>query len=260
MFGVSPLKYGFGRFWTRGLSTAAERGFADGLKGEELLNAVLGLSHKHRAEHFDTVVVGFTDIYGRLLGKRYDIDYFLNGVTAAEDIKTSKACNYTMAIDLPMNPLEGFEYCNWEKGFGDFVLKPDVETFRVAAWLNRTLIILCDVIDPNTGEMLPIAPRSVLKNAISKLDSVVKEKGIAKKGVIVNAATELEFYLYDNSYDECAQLDYRINPSSSFNAGSYFGQSSSTGLVSPAGRYMEDYHVLQGTRNEDFYQKFRGAL
>eukprot|EP00924_Labyrinthula_sp_SR-Ha-C_P010099 snap_masked-scaffold_40-processed-gene-2.21-mRNA-1 protein AED:0.02 eAED:0.03 QI:0/-1/0/1/-1/1/1/0/495 len=197
------------------------------LLGESLLSELQ--SSNTVREEYDTVIVGFSDIYGRLLGKRYDVDYFLSsGYTG------SKACDYTMAVDMPMNPLEGFKFASWSQGFGDLHLKPDVHSLRPAAWLDKTLLILCDVCNSN-GDLVPIAPRSILKNSLEKLDSLGSP-------VTVNAATELEYYLYETSYEEANELGYEYSK------------------LKPAGYYSEDYHILQGTRNESYTQAARRAL
>ncbi len=171
------------------------------------------------AEAIDTVVVGFTDHYGRVHGKRFDASFFLE--EAHEH--GSHACDYLLTADMEMEPVPGYQYANWELGYGDFHMVPDISTLRIADWLDRTALVLCDLHDPKTHEMVPVAPRSILKRQLA----MAADAGFAAKG-----ASELEYYLFEDSYREAAELRYQ-------------------GLR-PAGWYIEDYHLLQGTR-EEFY-------
>lgn len=111
----------------------------------------------------DTIIVGYTDIYGRLLGKRYDVDNYFD--TVHKD--GTHACTYSLAVDMGMNPLEGFDLASWSTGFGDFHLVPDVSSARRAAWLDKTVLVLCDIHDNTSDELLSIAPRSVLQTQVS---------------------------------------------------------------------------------------------
>ncbi len=171
------------------------------------------------AEAIDTVVVGFTDHYGRVHGKRFDASFFLE---EAHEHGTH-ACDYLLTADMEMEPVPGYRYANWELGYGDFHMVPDISTLRIADWLDRTALVLCDLHDPKTHEMVPVAPRSILKRQLAR----TADAGFAAKG-----ASELEYYLFEDSYREAAELRYQ-------------------GLR-PAGWYIEDYHLLQGTR-EEFY-------
>mmetsp|Transcript_506 Transcript_506/g.677 ORF Transcript_506/g.677 Transcript_506/m.677 type:complete len:502 (+) Transcript_506:115-1620(+) len=195
-------------------------------EGAEILND-LSVSGK-----VDTVIVGYTDLYGRLLGKRYDADCFAN-----ECLKNgTHACTYTFAVDMPMNPLEGFDFASWDKGFGDLHLVPDTNSLRRAAWLDRTLLILCDVYDSTTHDLIPIAPRSLLRNMLSQVEEVIGG------GCKVKSASELEYYLYNTSFREANEKGYRYSE------------------LEPAGWYSEDYHILQASRTEPFHQKVRNML
>ncbi len=175
----------------------------------------------------DTVVVGFTDHYGRLVGKRFDADFYL---AEGADHGTN-ACDYLLTVDMEMNPLPGFAFASWERGYGDVHLVPDAATLRKAAWLSKSAIVLCDVHDVKSGELVSIAPRSMLVAQVEKL---------AASGFEAFAASELEYYLFRDSYRGAAQKGWR-------------------GL-DPAGDYLEDYHVLQGTREEPFTAVARRAL
>jgi glutamine synthetase len=185
------------------------------------------LAAKVRSGVIDTVLLGFTDVYGRLMGKRCDAEFFLHRVL--ED--GTHACDYLLTVDMEMNPVAGYNFANWHKGYGDFHLVPDLETLRVASWLDRTAMVLCDVKNEATHELVPQAPRSILKRQIERAKNL---------GYTVQASTELEYYLFRDSYRDAFQKGY-------------------SGLE-PAGWYLEDYHALQGARAEDFHGAFRRHL
>jgi len=175
----------------------------------------------------ETVVTGFTDHYGRLVGKRCDAQYFLDQVAA----HGTHACNYLFTVDMEMEPLPGFAFASWELGYGDVHLVPDLTTLRTAAWLENTALVLCDVHDPRTHAPAAVAPRSILRNQIARAQ---------QQGFTAMAATELEYYLYRTSYRDAAQRGY---------AG-----------LDAASWYLEDYHLLQGARTEDFHAAARRHL
>jgi glutamine synthetase len=177
--------------------------------------------------NIDTVLAVFPDIYGRLLGKRFEVDYFLAQVADAG----THACDYLLTVDMEMEPVPGYDFANWQKGYGDFQLVPDFQTLRSASWLERTAIILCDVKSEATHALIPQAPRSLLRTQI---------EAAAQRGFDVMAGSELEYYLFRNSYRDAAAAEYR-------------------GLE-PAGWYLEDYHALQGTREEDYNGAVRRHL
>ena len=169
----------------------------------------------------ETVVVAFTDHYGRLLGKRYDAEMFVEDVAS----RGAHACDYLLAVDMEMDPVPGYAFANWEKGYGDFHLVPDMSTLRRASWLEKSAIVLCDVKD------VAVAPRSILRRQVSLSE---------QSGFKCFAATELEHYLFRTSYRDAAQKGYRD--------------------LEPAGWYLEDYHILQGTRTESFHAAARRHL
>src|SRR5436309_994638 len=105
----------------------------------------------------DTVVAAFTDMQGRLMGKRIQGEYFL------EEVKDHgiEGCNYLLALDMEMDPVPGYEMANWEKGYGDFGIAPDLATLRRIPWLDSTALVLCDVVGPD-GAPVPASPRQVL--------------------------------------------------------------------------------------------------
>jgi glutamine synthetase len=169
----------------------------------------------------DTVIVAFTDHYGRLHGKRVDATFFLDDVADAG----THGCDYLLTVDMEMEPVSGYAYSNWELGYGDFHMVPDFATLRDATWLEATAIVLCDLVDDATAEYVSVAPRSMLRRQIARL---------AELGLTAKAASELEYYIYEESYREAADQGF-------------------SGLT-PIGWYSEDYHLLQGAR-EEFYNR-----
>jgi glutamine synthetase len=132
------------------------------------------------------VVVGFTDHYGRLCGKRFDAGFFLE--SAAAD--GTHACDYLLTTDMEMEPIPGYGFASWEQGYGDVHLVPDLSTLRLATWLDATALVLCDV------EHATVAPRSVLRTQVD---------AAAALGLTAKAATELEHYLFETSYRDVAR-------------------------------------------------------
>lgn len=172
----------------------------------------------------DTVVLAFCDMQGRLMGKRLTADYCLEN----EIDKGSHFCKYLLGTDFEMDTPEGYHFMNWEDGYGDWLAKPDWSTLRVVPWLEKTAIVFTDVLDDHGKEQIPISPRNLLKQQLANAE---------KLGYRPFMASELEFYLFRDTFEEVHQKNYE-------------------GLL-PAGHYNEDYNLLQGTRNEPFYQKVR---
>jgi glutamine synthetase len=171
----------------------------------------------------DTVLLTFTDIYGRQLGKRLDARFFLEG----DHEPGTHACDYLLTTDMEMDPSPGYRFANWERGYGDFHMAADLATLRVASWLDRTALVTCDVFQPGSHVLVEEAPRSILRRQIARA---------AELGYQPMAGSELEYYIFNNSYRQAAAAGYN-------------------GLEA-AGWYLEDYHVLQGTREE----KLNGAV
>lgn len=175
----------------------------------------------------DTVVVAFPDHYGRLMGKRFDAGFFLDeGLTEG-----THACDYLFTVDMEMEPVEGYRYANWELGYGDFHLVPDVATLRRCAWSDRTAMVLCDAHDDGAHRPVAVAPRSMLRRQVERASAA---------GFEALAASELEFFLSRDGYGEAHRKGYRD--------------------IESAGWYVEDYHLLQGARVEDFVGAARRAL
>ncbi|HEV7800691.1 MAG TPA: glutamine synthetase family protein, partial [Burkholderiales bacterium] len=175
----------------------------------------------------DTVVVGFTDHYGRLLGKRYDAEMFVDDIVE----EGAHGCDYLLTTDMEMDPVPGYSFASWELGYGDFHLVPDFKTLRVASWLDKSAFVLCDLRNEKTGDYVPVAPRSILRRQIAAAQALGYES---------YAASELEHYLFRKTYREAGEQDYRD--------------------LAPGGWYREDYHILQGTRTEDFHASVRRHL
>ena len=136
----------------------------------------------------DTVVVAFTDLQGRLVGKRVTGHFFADHVLAAG----VEACNYLLAVDVDMTPMPGYEFANWEQGYGDLSCRPDLATLRTVPWLEKTALVLCDLSD-DAGEPVAVSPRQVLRHQLERA---------AARGLTVKCGSELEFYLFRDSYEE----------------------------------------------------------
>lgn len=180
-----------------------------------------------KSGEIETVVVGFTDHYGRLLGKRFDAEMFVEDIVKGG----AHACDYLLTVDMEMDPVPGYQFANWELGYGDFHLVPDMSTLRRASWLEKSAVVICDVKDEKTHQLVTVAPRSILRKQVD---------AARKMGYSAFAATELEHYLFRTSYRDAAQRGYRD--------------------LEPAGWYLEDYHILQGTRTESFHAAARRHL
>jgi glutamine synthetase len=185
------------------------------------------LAKQVEAGEIETVVMGFTDHYGRMMGKRFDAEFFVEEAAS----HGTHACNYLLTVDMEMEPVPGYSYANWELGYGDFHLVPDMDTLRVASWLDKTALVICNLEDNKTHSLVSVAPRSMLHKQLSKA---------AEIGYSVMSASELEYYIYEDSYRTVAKKGY-LN-------------------LDPMGWYIEDYHLLQGAREEKFTAQARYHL
>src|SRR5580704_15082635 len=138
------------------------------------------LKRRVEAGEIDTVLAVFPDIYGRLMGKRFDAEHFVSSVAESG----THACNYLLTVDMEMEPVAGYDFANWQKGYGDFHLVPDFRTLRHASWLDRTALVLCDLHSEDEHALIDPAPRSMLLKQI---------EASAKVGYEVMAASELEY-------------------------------------------------------------------
>jgi glutamine synthetase len=185
------------------------------------------LRRRIAAGETDTVLVGFTDLYGRLMGKRYDAGFFVDHVAH----EGSHACDYLLTVDVAMEPVPGYAFANWALGYGDVHLVPDLATLRVASWLDRTALCLCDVHDVGTDARVALAPRSLLRRQVEAL---------AERGYTAMAASELEYYVFEDPPRAAAERAFH-------------------GLR-PVGWYLEDYHLRQGAREEPVHGDIRRHL
>ena len=163
----------------------------------------------------DTVLCCFPDMQGRLIGKRFQAEFFLEGA-----LEETHGCTYLLANDIDMEPVPGYEAANWARGYGDCVFKPDLATLMKATWLEGTAIILSDLIDHH-DEPIRHSPRAMLKAQLARLD---------KLGFTANFASELEFYLFDEDYKSAWGKGYK-------------------GLET-AGNYIQDSHLFQTPRKK----------
>ena len=149
------------------------------LKGKLSLKKLKKMVKK---ETIETIIVAFTDHYGRMVGKRFDAAFFL--ASAVED--GTHSCNYLLTTDMEMEPVEGYDFANWELGYGDFHLVPDLNTLRIADWLDKTALVICDVQNEKTHAWVKIAPRSILQQQLKSANNA---------GFQCFAASELELSL-----------------------------------------------------------------
>jgi len=184
------------------------------------------LSEAFAAGDIDTVIVAAIDMQGRLMGKRFHAAHFLNG-----GWQETHCCNYLLATDMEMITVPGYAASSWEKGYGDYVMKPDLATLRRVPWLEGTALVLCDLLDHHTHEEVAHSPRAILKRQVERA---------RKMGFSAMMATELEFFVFDNSYEELRDSGFR-DPR----------------LISA---YNEDYHIFQTTKEEPLMRALRNGL
>ena len=185
------------------------------------------LGTKIEAGAVDTVLVVFPDVFGRLVGKRVTGHHFLRHRVAEEG---SHGCNYLLTVNVEMDPLDGFELANWEKGFGDFAMRPDASTYRLLPWQESTAMVICDL-HHEDGSPVAQAPRSVLRRQCDRLASL---------GLTCQCASELEFFLFNSSFHDAFASRYaRLEPSSD---------------------YRIDYHTMQPARDEPILGAMRRQM
>src|ERR671918_1277621 len=175
----------------------------------------------------DTVIVAFTDMQGRLLGKRLHGEFFVEEHVGEHGVE---GCNYLLALEMEMDPVPGYGIASWEQGYGDFVLRPDPATLRRIPWLEATALVLCDVARHDGSPVAP-SPRQVLKRQVERA---------AALGFRPMFGSELEFYLLKETYEEAHAKHYR-------------------GLT-PSVPYILDYHVLATTYDEAFIGAVRRGM
>jgi glutamine synthetase len=175
----------------------------------------------------DTVLVVFTDMQGRLQGKRVHAQYFRDEKVLSHG---TEGCNYLLAVDVDMNTVDGYPMSSWDSGYGDFVLQPDETTLRPVPWLERTVMVQCDLL---TLDHQPVvqSPRQILRRQVDRA---------AAMGFTAFAGTELEFIVFDDSYEQAWDRRYQ-------------------GLT-PSNRYNVDYSILGTTRVEPLLQDIRNMM
>jgi len=175
----------------------------------------------------DTVVVAFTDMQGRLLGKRLHGEFFCDEIGAEHEVE---GCNYLLALDMEMDPVPGYEIASWERGYGDFAMKPDLATMRRIPWLEATALVLADV-QWHDGSPVAPSPRQVLKAQMERA---------AALGYTPMTGSELEFYLLRETYQEAWAQRYED--------------------LTPSVPYILDYHVLATTYDEGLMRQIRNGM
>ncbi|MEW9614752.1 glutamine synthetase family protein [Shinella sp. S4-D37] len=174
----------------------------------------------------DTVLACLADMQGRLMGKRFHAQYFIDGA-----YEETHSCNYLLATDMEMETVPGYKSTSWAAGYGDYTMKPDLATLRKLPWLEGTALVLCDVLDHHTHAEVPHSPRAVLKKQVKRLEAL---------GLKPFMASELEFYLFDQTFDDARESGYRD--------------------LRTASGYNEDYHIFQTTKEEDVMRALRNGL
>ncbi len=178
------------------------------------------------AGEVDTVLLALTDMQGRLQGKRLTARHFLEEVAQ----HGAEGCNYLLAVDVEMTPVEGYEMSSWERGYGDFAMRPDLATLRAVPWLPGTALCLADLAWAD-GSDVAASPRQVLRGQLARL---------AERGWTTKASTELEFLVFRDSYEEAWGKGYRD--------------------LEPANLYNIDYSLLGTARIEPLIRRIRNAM
>jgi len=174
----------------------------------------------------DTVLCVFPDMAGRLMGKRMTGRFFVEDVLKGG----MHACAYLLTVDMEMEPLPGFATASWASGYQDMKALPDLSTLRVIPWLDKTALVICDLLTEE-GVPVEVSPRQILKRQIARA---------AKLGFRAKLASELEFYVYRETFESAQRKGYHN--------------------LDPISSYLEDYHILQTTKEEPLIQKIRNAM
>lgn len=179
------------------------------------------------AGEVDTVVMAFPDLFGRLVGKRTTGRFFLEHVA---DHGTEN-CDYLIACDIENNPVPGYRFASYDQGYGDMVARADWTAAWRVPWVDATALVICDVFDVESGAPINEAPRSILRAQV---------EAAARMGYRPMIGSEIEFFLFDTSYPEAHATGYRD--------------------LSPSGNWVQDYHVVQTTRDEPVIGAIRRGL
>ena len=189
------------------------------MKLEELRSRV-------EAGEIDTVLIALCDMQGRLQGKRLTARHFVEEVVE----HGAEGCNYLLAVDVDMNTVDGYAMSSWERGYGDFVLKPDLATLRPVPWQEGTAMVLCDLAWEDGSDVVA-SPRQILRRQLARL---------AEHGWRANAGTELEFMVFRETYESAWHKAYRN--------------------LDPANLYNVDYSMLGTARIEPLIRRIRNAM
>ncbi|MFE6227487.1 MULTISPECIES: glutamine synthetase family protein [unclassified Streptomyces] len=174
----------------------------------------------------DTVVLAFPDMQGRLQGKRFAAPFFLGDVLD----HGTEGCNYLLAVDTEMNTVDGYAMSSWERGYGDFAMRPDLATLRRVPWNEATALVTADLTWAD-GSPVAAAPRQILRRQLDRL---------AALGLTAHVGTELEFIVFRDTYEQAWDAGYR-------------------GLT-PANQYNVDYSVLGTGRVEPLLRRIRNEM
>ena len=174
----------------------------------------------------DTVLVASVDMQGRLMGKRFHAAFFVSN-----GYKETHCCNYLLAVDMEMNTVPGYKSAGWEQGYGDYVMKPDLATLRALPWLPGTALCLADLLDHHSHEEIAVSPRAILKRQVARARAM---------GFEPMMATELEFYIFENAYENL--------------------RDGGLSALKPISGYNEDYHLFQTTKEESLMRDVRNHL
>ncbi|MDJ0824798.1 MAG: glutamine synthetase family protein [Rhodobacter sp.] len=174
----------------------------------------------------DTVIMAQIDMQGRLMGKRFHAQHFLES-----GVHETHSCNYLLTVDMEMEPVPGYKSASWAQGYGDYMMKPDLATLRRIPWQEGCALVLCDILDHHGHDEISVSPRAILKRQLSRL---------ADRGMTAMMASELEFYLFSESFEAAHAGGYRT--------------------LTPVSPYNEDYHLFQTTKEEVVMRAVRNGL
>ncbi len=178
------------------------------------------------AGEVDTVLLAIADMEGRLQGKRLTATHFLDQILETG----SEGCSYLLTVDADMNTVGGYEMTSWDKGYGDFEMRPDLETLRPIPWHEKTVLLMADA-SWHDGEPVVASPRQILKRQLERLE---------ERGLVANAATELEFIVFRNTYEDAWRRGFRD--------------------LEPANLYNIDYSLLGSARVEPLIRRIRNEM
>ena len=175
----------------------------------------------------DTLIVAFTDMQGRLMGKRVQAQAFLAGVID----HGAHFCTYLLGTDMEMNTPDGFALMNWETGYGDWIASPVWDSMRVLPWLEKTAIGLSDTVNEETHAEIPVSPRTILKRQVA---------AATEMGFVIKAGSEFEYYVTRDSWEDMHRKGWTV--------------------PDRFGTYNEDYHLLQATKAEPLHRLLRNQM